>query len=137
VKPVSEDFCTGRAGSPSEYSGRPAQWQYQKLAAVAAVAGAAVRETPDRHTMDDASTPWYRRRYKGKHAQALWQLGFATTAMIAFVILPTSLEFIMSKEREKHLKVMGKKNTGSNDNIRKMVYENRMALRKFLDEKNV
>jgi|EP00601_Ochromonadales_sp_CCMP2298_P003108 hypothetical protein len=82
-----------------------------------------------------ASIPWYRRRYKGKQVQALWQLGFAASCLIAFVILPTSLEVIMAKERKKQL--VGNKKTGRNDDIRRMVYENRMALRKYLDEKDV
>jgi len=85
--------------------------------------------------MTGQSVPWYRKKYRGGKAEALWQLSFAVSATLALVILPASVEYVMLSQKMKHFSVNEKPKQESNNDMRKMIYERRMALRKYLDEK--
>jgi hypothetical protein len=71
--------------------------------------------------------------HKGRKAENMWQVSIAGTAFIAFVILPASIEYVMSRERSKYERRL-QQSPKMDNSLREEIYRDQMALRKYLDE---
>ena len=71
--------------------------------------------------------------HKGSKAESMFQFSFAAVTLMIAVMIPMSMDYVMSKERSKHERRLRMSPTMDNS-LRIEIYNDQMALRKYLDD---
>ena len=66
--------------------------------------------------------PWYRKVYSGAKLQAIWQVTVGVSVFLTFVVVPTWMEYLMTKRKT----FIG--NSTNKVSLKQKVYERRLEI---------